>query len=120
MDRRATSSIADPALRRFARQLREELDASQVLLFGSRARGQERSDSDYDLIVVSPQFDGIESMRRAIGLRQIWYRMGGHGPMDLVCLTPKEFTEARRRISLIAAVLPEAIDLLPVERTVSA
>jgi predicted nucleotidyltransferase len=107
-------------LRRFALQLHEELEARQVLLFGSRARGQERSDSDYDLIVVSPRFSGIESMRRAVGLREIWYRVGGHGPMDLVCLTPEEFAEARRRISLIAAVLPEAIDLLSGDRTVSA
>jgi len=36
--------------------------------------------------------------------------------MDLLCLTPKEFAAAGQRISLIAAVLPEAIDLLPVEQ----
>lgn len=87
-----------------------------MLLFGSRARGQERSDSDYDLIIVSPRFAGVESPRRAIGLRHMWYRVGGHGPMDLICLTPEEFAEAQRRISLVAAVLPEAIDLLSVER----
>ncbi len=91
-----------------------------MLLFGSRARGEVHSDSDYDLIIVSPRFDRIESPRRAVGLRQIWYRMGGHGPMDLLCPTPKEFADAGRRISLIAAVLPEAIDLLPVELSVNA
>jgi hypothetical protein len=37
--------------------------------------------------------------------------------MDLVCLTPAEFAEAQQRISLIAAVLPEAINLLPDEAT---
>lgn len=119
MDRSATSPHADAALTRFAMQLREELGASRVLLFGSRARGQERADSDYDLIIVSPMFDGVESMRRATGLRQAWYGVGGHGPMDLVCLTPEEFDSARRRISLVAAVLPEAIDLLPGEQPVS-
>jgi predicted nucleotidyltransferase len=113
VDRRATSS--DSALRRFARQLRQEIDASQVLLFGSRARGQERGDSDYDVIVVADRFQGIEPMRRAIGLRQTWYRVGGNGPMDLICLTPEELVVARERISLVAAVLPEAIDLLSVE-----
>jgi predicted nucleotidyltransferase len=30
---------------------------SQVLLFGSRARGQSRRDSDYDFLVVVPQVD---------------------------------------------------------------
>lgn len=32
--------------------------------------------------------------------------------MDLICLTPEEFAEAQERISLVAAVLPEAVDLL--------
>jgi hypothetical protein len=120
VDRDAASSIASTALRRFALQRRDDLDASRVLLFGSRARGDEQSDSDYDLIIVSPRFDGIEPMRRAVGPRQIWYRVGGHEPMDLICLTPMEFAGAVSRISLIASVLPEAIDLLPVEQSASA
>ena len=32
--------------------------------------------------------------------------------MDLICLTPEEFEQARNRITLVAAVLPEAIELL--------
>ena len=43
-----------------------------------------------------------------------WYGAGGDGPVGFICLTPEEFDDARTRISLIAAVLPEAIDLLPV------
>jgi hypothetical protein len=35
--------------------------------------------------------------------------------MDLFCVTPQEFEEARNRITLIAAVLPEAIELLAPE-----
>lgn len=37
--------------------------------------------------------------------------------MDLICLTPEEFEQARHRITLVAAVLPEAIDLLPARET---
>ncbi len=32
--------------------------------------------------------------------------------MDLFCLTPDEFAVAQQRITLIASVLPESIDLL--------
>lgn len=85
-----------------------------MLLFGSRARGQARVDSDYDIIIVSTQFADVEIARRATGLRELWYRSGGDGPMDLICLTPEEFALARQRITLVAAVLPEALDLLPV------
>ena len=108
----STALRIDPSLLRFARLLHDELGATHVLLFGSRARGDARVDSDYDLIVVSPSFTGIEPPRRAIGLRQRWYAVGGEGAMDLVCVTPDEFDFARHRISLIAAVLPEALDLL--------
>jgi hypothetical protein len=112
MDQPTTQSTTDSALMRFAERLQEEAGADRVLLFGSRARGQERSDSDYDLIVVSPRFAGIEQPRRAFGLRQLWYQSGGDGPMDLICLTPTEFALEQQKITLVAAVLPEAIDLV--------
>jgi hypothetical protein len=37
----------------------------------------------------------------------------GDALLDLICLTPEEFEEARHHVTLVAAVLPEAIDLLP-------
>ncbi len=112
-NRAATQPALEPALTAYAEQLREQIGAQRVLLFGSRARGQTDRDSDYDLIVVSPRFASVEPLRRAIGLRQLWYEVGGQGPMDLICLTPEEFAAAQRRITLVAAVLPEAIELLP-------
>lgn len=115
MDQHATAVTLEPSLVRFAQQLRHDFNAQRVLLFGSRARGQGHADSDYDLIIVSPQFAGIEPPRRAIGLRDLWYRVGGQGPMDLLCVTPEEFLAAQQHISLIAAVLPVAIDLLAAE-----
>jgi hypothetical protein len=113
MDRCAITFVTDwAALKRFAASLRDELDASRVLLFGSRARGDERGDSDYDVIVVSPRFADVPRRQRAHGLRALWLRAGGHGPMDMICLTPAEFEAARHGITLIQAVFPEAIDLL--------
>jgi predicted nucleotidyltransferase len=81
------------------------------LLFGSRARGDEHGESDYDLNIVSPTFAAIPRVERSLGLRELWRDVGGEGAMDLICLTPEEFEAARHRISLVAAVLPEAIDL---------
>lgn len=108
-----TGVVVEPSLRRFAHRLRATLGAERVLLFGSRARAEERPDSDYDVIVVASAFVDIEPPRRAIGLRKLWYAAGGEGSMDLICVTPQEFEDARQRITLIAAVLPEAVDLLP-------
>ena len=98
----------------FARALQENIGASRVLLFGSHARDSAQLDSDVDIIVVSEAFRDVPPARRAIGLRAIWYEAGGNAPMDLICLTSDEFEQASRGITLIAAVLPEAIDLLPI------
>jgi predicted nucleotidyltransferase len=97
---------------RFAELLRDHIGAQQVLLFGSQARGDEQPDSDYDLIIVSPSFEGIHPLDRGLGLRQLFYKAGGHAPLDLICLTPDEFENARHSISLVSAVLPETVELL--------
>lgn len=114
MARNATPLSIDPAIGRFAERLRQEIAAERVLLFGSHARGEAHAQSDYDLIVVSPAFAMVEPARRAVGLRQLWYAVGGDAPLDLICVTPQEFEDAQHCISLIAAVLPEAVDLLTV------
>ncbi len=124
-DRRTTSIIDDwsttdwAALARFAQALRQQIGATRVLLFGSRARRNHHKHSDYDLIIISPRFDGIPLLNRGRGLRQIWYGVGGEGPMDLICVTPDELELDRQRASLIAAVLPEAVDLLSREESCS-
>jgi hypothetical protein len=102
-------------LRRFAEVLRDQLGAERVLLFGSHARGNAAPDSDYDIIVVSDHFRSIPHLKRGIGLRDRFYAAGGSAPMDIICLTPEEFDQARRSITLVAAVLPESIDLLASE-----
>ena len=34
------------------------IHASRAVLFGSRARGEARPDSDVDLVIIAPEFDG--------------------------------------------------------------
>lgn len=48
-----------------------------------------------------------------MGLRQVRYGVGGDGPMDLIYLTPKEYVPTLERITPVAAVVPEAVELLP-------
>ena len=42
-------------LRRLKRAVQQQLPGAQVVLFGSRARGEALWDSDYDLVVLTPE-----------------------------------------------------------------
>ena len=72
----------------FVRKVRRELgiDIDEVYLFGSRARGDYKLDSDVDLILVSRDWRGRVSERMG-ALYRIWC-----GDLDatLIPLTPEE------------------------------
>lgn len=114
MGSQPTVTNREPALARFAERLRDEIGAERVLLFGSHARGTASPDSDYDLMVVAESFGSVPRLRRGIGLHDLFYEVVGVFPLDFICLTPAEFARASQGFTLVAAVLPEAIDLLPV------
>ncbi|MGB9887140.1 MAG: nucleotidyltransferase domain-containing protein [Moorellales bacterium] len=44
------------------------VEVSKAYLFGSHAKGNAREDSDIDLIVVSPSFEGMDLRQRAVVL----------------------------------------------------
>jgi len=50
----------------FLKRVRERFEPKLILLFGSRARGEELKKSDYDLIVVSEKFRGGVLPREAL------------------------------------------------------
>ena len=55
--------VTDAILDRMIRTIVDEVDPEQVILFGSRARGDARSDSDIDLLIIEsePFGDGRSS-----------------------------------------------------------
>ena len=56
-----------PFLARVQKEYRDQLEA--VLLYGSRARGEEHSESDYDLaIVLNGEFDAYEQVSKLVSL----------------------------------------------------
>ena len=67
---------------------------ARVYLFGSRARGAARPESDYDLVAVAESFASEPVLRRAINRRELWRQAGGWRiALDLHCYTPREFRE---------------------------
>ena len=117
MDTAAIVSANHRAAQAFARRLHDEFGVAHVYLFGSQATGRAGPDSDYDFLIVGDHFEAIPRLQRHFGLHELYWEAGGDAPLDLICLTPSEFENAKGRASLVRAVLPEAIDLLAEEPT---
>jgi predicted nucleotidyltransferase len=76
----------------------DEFGAEQVILFGSRARGDAHAKSDVDLLVIRP----LRGSRMPLESRML-LAMGELGlPSDLVLITPKEFEEQKALPGTIA------------------
>ena len=58
------NSITNAMIDDMVRAIVNEVDPEQVILFGSRGRGDEREDSDIDLVVVEAQPFGRGRSRR--------------------------------------------------------
>jgi len=95
----------DAALAEVVRRLVEAYQPDYVYLFGSKARGEEDVDSDYDLMVIVP--DDASADRRRSGLA---YRvLRGTGTAADVLVWPRSRFEQRARVitSLPAIVMRE-------------
>jgi predicted nucleotidyltransferase len=96
---------SDPVLAEIVRRLVAAYDPERIYLFGSKARGDEGPDSDYDLLVVVPDDAPPERRGSDLGYRAL--RGTGVG-VDVVVWTRTRF-ERRSRVvcSLPATVLRE-------------
>ncbi len=75
------------------------LEPEEIWLFGSRAEGRARPDSDYDLLAVLPD-DAPES---ALDLMKAWELTCGLGiPADLVPCTRSDFEEEKDDVGTLA------------------
>lgn len=87
-----TAGRLDDVAKRFLDQkletIHREYAPTHLVVFGSRAAGTARADSDIDLIIVSERFRDI-SVPNRMGhfLNTIWPDV----PIDAICYTPEEF-----------------------------
>lgn len=85
-------SIDEATLREIVRRLVEAVDPDRIILFGSRARGDARPDSDLDLLIVK-ESDELRH-RRAI---PAYNALSGLGiPTDIIWRTRAEIAEWSR------------------------
>jgi len=83
--------ITNAKILQLSRRIAEQFDPEQIILFGSRARGRPRRDSDVDLLVVM-RFRGLSARKAA----EILNRVEPEFAVDLIVRTPQD---VRRRLA---------------------
>lgn len=86
-----------------ARRLLEEIiarwDPLQIWLFGSRARQEEKPDSDWDFLVVVPDNVGEAELDPAVGWQ---LRVRGGVPADVIPCRATDFGSARNTVNTLS------------------
>jgi predicted nucleotidyltransferase len=94
MSTTAAEVAADPLLAEIIRRIVAAIDPDRIIPFGSRARGDAKPDSDYDLLVVK------DTSERTLVLEQRAYRamLGVRaGPVDILVATPEHHVPTSMR-----------------------
>ena len=78
------TTVTNDLLDRMVHAIVDEVDPEQVILFGSRGRGDHRADSDVDLIVVETEPFGPERSRHREMVRLYHAVAGFRVPADLL------------------------------------
>lgn len=86
--RQATAAVAAPSLDEVVGRLVEALRPEQIYLFGSRARGDNQPDSDYDIMVIVPRSDAPPHRRAQMAHRAL---AGIRVAADILVWTRQEF-----------------------------
>ena len=82
--------VTDSLLDQMVQAIVAEVDPEQVILFGSRARGDAREDSDIDLVVVEAEPFGKTRSRRLEAVR-LWKSLSGFiVPKDILVYSRDE------------------------------
>ena len=105
----ASRGALDAELERVVAAIVATVHPQAVYLFGSRARGDFKSDSDFDLAIVTA--DGSERRRIAMQAYESLARVTGRSVgVDLVVLTPRLISTERDLVGSIArAVVREGV-----------
>ncbi len=95
-------------LKSFRQKAGKDIMIERMILFGSRAEGKAKKDSDIDLLIVSPQFRKLDFFKRGAKMYDYWDLKY---PVDFLCYTPEEFKELSKQITLVAEAVKNGIEL---------
>ncbi|MFB6246644.1 MAG: nucleotidyltransferase domain-containing protein [Candidatus Pacearchaeota archaeon] len=77
-------------------KLSERICVEKVFLFGSRARGDYTEGSDYDLAIISPDFEDISFGERQKIVKPAIREILPDSPIEAICYTPEEYKKGKK------------------------
>ena len=87
--------VDEALLRTIAAEIQAAIPGAQVRLFGSRARGTERPDSDLDLLITVPD-EWLASHSRFVETDVLGWKLAYHRlPIELLLFSASEVEERR-------------------------
>lgn len=99
----------DGVVERLRTRLLQRLRVEALILFGSRVEGEADEWSDYDFIVVSPDFEGIPFIERGRLLFPLRERGVSY---DFLCYTPAEFEALRSELTMVKDAVEHGLALV--------
>lgn len=82
---------------------------AKVILFGSRARGDWLHESDWDIAVISPKFEGMNMYDRSVAVHRLQREAIS---IEVLCYTPEEFERLSKMLTIEAEIKKEGKELL--------
>lgn len=96
--------------RDFKEKAKDKYDILKLILFGSQVTGRTREGSDIDLLVVSEKFGNHDKAALMSQLLEEWHLVQKKTfPVDFICLTPEEFDEMSKQITIVRRALEEGV-----------
>jgi predicted nucleotidyltransferase len=94
----------------FLKRVQTRFPLEQAILVGSRARGDELMESDYDLILISSAFEGLPWRDRIAAVLDLWDLEVDLQPL---CYTPGEYARKLAELSTVSEAARDGLVLAP-------
>ena len=90
-------------------KIKKKYHPEEIILFGSRARGDHLKDSDIDILVVSKEFKNLNWRERIQGVFGAWDKKQ---MLEPICLTPEELEKRKKQLGIVQQALKEGIRII--------
>lgn len=98
----------DKEVKTFIKDIKNAFLDAKILLFGSRAKGTARTDSDYDFIVISRHFEKVSFADRSY---EIWSKSKANVSADVLCYAPGEIEKIKSKSVVLKDALKHAVSV---------